>query len=200
MSRETINHPSIARSEVLFICTNTGIVSSHYLTVYLDYDIDEASDKAHLLAARTIRAIMISAEGNRGWLHAFRVICKIERWKRQPPFVDTDSPRNVYLNCAPLFHFFFFFPPSMRCLSSRVCEKSHSRESPVVNGEEGCFSKLPINRDEITGIGIISVFDRTTHPRQFSAMLSAVRGRREREPPGYITDYQRYEHVYSYRV
>lgn len=58
-------------------------------------------------------------------------------------------------------------------------EKSHSRESAV--GEGGCFSKLPINRGEITGIGIISVFDRTTHPRQFSAMLSAVLGERERE-------------------
>lgn len=61
----------------------------------------------------------------------------------------------------------------------RCREKSHSRESAV--GEGGCFSKLPINRGEITGIGIISVFDRTTHPRQFSAMLSAVLGERERE-------------------
>lgn len=38
--------------------------------------------------------------------------------------------------------------------------ESSSREKVIrVNRERGCFSKLPINRDEITEIGIISVFD-----------------------------------------
>lgn len=37
LSRETINHPSVARS-VLFICTN--IASSHYPTVHLGCDTE----------------------------------------------------------------------------------------------------------------------------------------------------------------
>lgn len=38
LSRETINHPSVARSGVLFICTN--IASSHYPTVHLGCDTE----------------------------------------------------------------------------------------------------------------------------------------------------------------
>lgn len=36
---------------MLFICTNTGIASSHYLAVYLDYDIGRASSER--IARRT---------------------------------------------------------------------------------------------------------------------------------------------------
>lgn len=144
---------------MLFICTNTGIASSHYLAVYLDYDIGRASSE-HIARGTNLRGNLRNRPENReGERHTerkrdFVLATTTNRGLRTIASVIAALKRAVYLNCVLLFHFYearATVPDECSSPCTRGKKSfTRSRESSSTGATH--FSKPPISRDEVPGI------------------------------------------------
>lgn len=145
---------------MLFICTNTGIASSHYLPVYLDYDIGRASSE-RIARGTNLRGNLRNRPENRERerdterKRGFVLATTTNRGLRTIASVIAALKRAVYLNCVLLFHFCEARATvTDECSSPCTLEKkksfTRSRESSSTGATH--FSKPPISRDEVLEI------------------------------------------------